>query len=142
MICGKCPHKNKGKSMNDNNANAASGNPQGGSTENGLTDEEALKALKVPERDEKTYPLPSKEDMEEAGSFMLKLNLMAGSVDLNLQSLVWELYINMNRFLNKDEEGSSLRLAQTLESLKEYLASCDNILFKDPKKADGGLKNP
>lgn len=107
--------------------------------ENGLTDEEAIKALKIPERDEENYPLPSKEDMEEAGSFMLKLNLMAGSVDLNLQSLVWELYINMNNFLNKNEEGSSLKLAQTLENLKEYLASCDNILFKT-SKSDEGLK--
>lgn len=126
--------------MNDNNANASSVNPQGGSMENGLTDEEAIKALKIPERDEENYPLPSKEDMEEAGSFMLKLNLMAGSVDLNLQSLVWELYINMNNFLNKNEEGSSLKLAQTLENLKEYLASCDNILFKNSKN-DEGLKN-
>lgn len=108
--------------------------------ENGLTDEEAIKALNIPERDEKNYPLPSREDMEEAGSFMLKLNLMAGSVDLNLQSLVWELYINMNNFLNKNEEGSSLKLAQTLENLKEYLASCDNILFNSPKKNNEGLK--
>jgi len=105
-------------------------NPQG-PEEKHLTDEEALKALNIPERDEENYPLPSKKDMEEAGSFMLKLNLMAGSVDLNLQSLVWELYINMNNFLNKNEENASLKLAQTLEDLKEYIAESNNPIFKD-----------
>lgn len=97
-----------------------------------LTEEE-IKKLNIPERDEKNYPMPSEEDMREAGNFMLTLSLMASSLDGNLQALVWDLYIKMNDFLVKDTEGASIKLAMTLEGLKEYLLMAKNPILTNKK---------
>lgn len=95
--------------------------------------EEDIKKLNIPPRNEKDYPMPTKEQMEEAGGFMFKLNLMASSLDENLQAIVWNLYIKMDDFLHKDLEGASIRLAMALEQLKEYLATSNNPVLVDKK---------
>ena len=95
--------------------------------------EEDIKKLNIPARDEVYYPMPSKEDINEAGSFLFKLNLMASSLDLNLQALIWELYVNMNNYLHKNIEGSSIKLAMTFERLKEYLVTSNNPIFNETK---------
>ena len=97
-----------------------------------LTDEE-IKKLNIPDRDEKNYPMPSEEEMREAGNFMLTLSLMASSLDGNLQALVWDLYIKMNEFLVKDTEGASIKLAMSLEGLKEYLLMAKNPILTNKK---------
>jgi hypothetical protein len=97
-----------------------------------LTEEE-IKKLNIPARDEKNYPMPSEDDMREAGNFMLTLSLMASSLDGNLQALVWDLYIKMNEFLVKDTEGASIKLAMSLEGLKEYLLMAKNPILTNKK---------
>lgn len=97
-----------------------------------LTEEE-IKKLNIPDRDEKNYPMPSEEEMREAGNFMLTLSLMASSLDGNLQALVWDLYIKMNDFLVKDTEGASIKLAMSLEGLKEYLLMAKNPILSNKK---------
>lgn len=97
-----------------------------------LTEEE-IKKLNIPERDVKNYPMPSEEEMREAGNFMLSLSLMASSLDGNLQALVWDLYIKMNNFLVKDTEGASIKLAMSLEGLKEYLTLANNPILTNKK---------
>jgi hypothetical protein len=71
--------------------------------------------------------------MREAGNFMLTLSLMASSLDGNLQALVWDLYIKMNNFLVKDTEGASIKLAMSLEGLKEYLLMAKNPILTNKK---------
>ena len=95
-----------------------------------LTEEE-IKALNIPPRDEVTYPMPSKEQIQEAGAFLFKMNLLASSLDLNLQALMWNLYIKMDEYLHKDLDGASIKLAMALEELKEYLVTSNNPVFKD-----------
>lgn len=97
-----------------------------------LTEEE-IKKLNIPDRDEENYPMPSEEEMREAGNFMLSLSLMASSLDGNLQALVWDLYIKMNDFLVKDTEGASIKLAMSLEGLKEYLLMAKNPILTNKK---------
>lgn len=97
-----------------------------------LTEEE-IKKLNIPDRDEKNYPMPSEAEMREAGNFMLTLSLMASSLDGNLQALVWDLYIKMNDFLVKDTEGASIKLAMSLEGLKEYLLMAKNPILSNKK---------
>jgi hypothetical protein len=97
-----------------------------------LTEEE-IKKLNIPARDEQNYPMPSEEEMREAGNFMLSLSLMASSLDGNLQALVWDLYIKMNNFLVKDTEGASIKLAMSLEGLKEYLTMANNPILTNKK---------
>ena len=95
-----------------------------------LTEEE-IKALNIPPRDEVTYPMPSKEQIQEAGVFLFKMNLLASSLDLNLQALMWNLYIKMDEYLHKDLDGASIKLAMALEELKEYLVTSNNPIFND-----------
>ena len=97
--------------------------------------EEDIKNLNIPARDEETYPMPSQEDINDAGKFLFKLNLMASSLDLNLQALIWELYVNMNNYLHNDIEGSSIKLAMTFERLKEYLVTSNNPIFNETKQS-------
>lgn len=92
--------------------------------------EEEIKKLNIPARDEITYPMPSEDQMREAGNFMLSMSLMASSLDGNLQALVWDLYVKMNDYLAKDAEGASIKLAMALESLKEYLVLANNPALK------------
>ena len=94
-----------------------------------LTDEEIKTALNIPPRDEVSYPMPTKEEIERAGQFLWKMNLLASSHDLNLQALIWDLYIKMDDFLHLDKENSSIQLAMSLESLKEYIISSNNPLL-------------
>lgn len=105
-------------------------------TEKAELTEEDIKALNIPSRDENKYPMPSKEQIEEAGNFLFKLNLMASSLDLNLQAIIWNLYIRMDDFLHKDLEGSSIQLAMALEQLKEYLIESNNPVFKNNLPTD------
>jgi len=98
--------------------------------------EEDIKALNIPPRDEVTYPMPSKEQIEEAGQFLFKLNLLASSLDLNLQALIWNLYIRMDDYLHKDVDGASIKLAMSLEELKEYLITSNNPIFKELPKSE------
>lgn len=103
--------------------------------------EDDIKALNIPPRDEKTYPMPSKEKIAEAATFLYKLNLMASSsLDLNLQAIVWNIYIKMDDYFHKDIEGSSIKLAMALEELKEYLITSNNPVFKDIPSENN--KNP
>lgn len=98
--------------------------------------EEDIKALNIPPRDENSYPMPTKEEINEAGQFLFKLNLLASSLDLNLQAIIWNLYVQMNNYLNKDIEGASIKLATSLMDLKEYLIVSNNPIFKDINKND------
>lgn len=100
--------------------------------ENGLTEED-IKKLNIPERDEASYPMPTQTEISDAGEFLFKLNLMASSLDLNLQALIWELYVGMDKYLRKDEDGASIKLAMTFEKLKEYLVVSNNPVFKSDK---------
>jgi hypothetical protein len=95
-----------------------------------LTEDE-IKALNIPPRDEVAYPMPTKEKIQEAGAFLFRMNLLASSLDLNLQALMWNLYIRMDEYLHKDLDGASIRLAMTLEELKEYLVTSNNPIFSD-----------
>lgn len=93
--------------------------------------EDEIKALNIPPRDEAAYPMPSKDQIREAGAFLFKMNLLASSLDLNLQALMWSLYIRMDEYLHKDLDGASIRLAMALEGLKEYLVTSNNPVFRD-----------
>lgn len=94
--------------------------------------EEDIKALNIPPRDETMYPMPSKEEINDAATFLYKLNLMASSsLDLNLQAIVWNIYVKMDDYFHKDVEGASIKLAMALEELKEYLINSNNPVFKD-----------
>jgi hypothetical protein len=97
--------------------------------------EQDIKQLNIPARDEESYPMPSQEDINDAGKFLFKLNLMASSLDLNLQALIWDLYVRMNEYLHKDIDGASIKLAMTFERLKEYLIASNNPVFKDEDNA-------
>jgi hypothetical protein len=97
-----------------------------------LTAEE-IKKLNIPDRDEVNYPMPNEEQIREAGNFMLKLNLMASSLDGNLQAIIWDLYIKLNNFLQKDIKNSSIELAISLENLKDYLNNSNNPIFLNNK---------
>ena len=98
-----------------------------------MTEDEIKAALNIPPHDEKNFPIPSKEEQERAGGFMLKLLILASSVDKNLQSLVWNMYIDMqNFFMDKsDDNEKAMKLALTLEKLKSYLNITDNPIFKE-----------
>lgn len=96
--------------------------------------EEIVKHLNVPPRDETKYPERSKEEIQKAGSFLWKLNLLASSVDGNLTSLLWKLYIDLDRFLTSELSDENIdqdltTLASTLVVLKSYLLSSGNPLF-------------
>jgi hypothetical protein len=94
--------------------------------------EEDIKALNIPPRDEVAYPMPSAKEINEAGQFLLKMNLMASSsLDLNLQAIMWNLYVKMDEYLHKDLDGASIKLAMALEELKEYIITSNNPVFKD-----------
>ena len=93
--------------------------------------EEDIRALNIPPRDEIAYPMPSKEKIRDAGAFLLRMNLLASSLDLNLQALMWNLYVRMDDYLHRDLDGASIRLALALEELKEYLVMSNNPVFKD-----------
>lgn len=113
-----------------------------GLTKMSMTDDEMKKALNVPPRDATEYPMLDKEKQIEAADFIYKLNLMASSeVDGNLQSLVWELYYNMNEFLHKSVEGSSINLAMTLERLKSYLVSSNNPILATPLSSTSDVQS-
>jgi hypothetical protein len=99
-----------------------------------LSEEEIRKTLNIPPRDEVSYPMPKKEDIERAGSFLWKMNLLASSHDLNLQALIWELYVKMDDFLHLGKEESSLDLARTLMALRDYIVQSKNPLFAEEKK--------
>lgn len=94
--------------------------------------EEDIKKLNIPPRDEESYPMPTSKEIKEAGQFLFKMNLLASSsLDLNLQALMWNLYIKMDDYLHKDLDGASIKLAMALEELKEYLITSNNPIFKD-----------
>lgn len=100
-------------------------------TGEGLTKED-IEKLNIPPRDEKSYPMPTEQEMLKAGDFVFKLNLLASSLDENLKALVWNFWIRFNEFLTEDKEGASIRLAMTLETLKEYLLESKNpVLFPE-----------
>lgn len=100
------------------------------SVRNQLTKEE-LDMLHIPKRDKENYPEPSKEDKDEAGLFLLKLSHMAESLDGNLRSLVWDMYIKMNNFLHKGLENAPMELAMSLENLRNYLIESANPVLMD-----------
>ena len=107
-----------------------------------MTDAELKEALKVPPRDEKEYPMPSKEDMTAAGAFMYKLNLLAGSsTDGNLNALVWELYVKLNEYLMAKDNDDAIPLARAIADLKSYLAETDYMIFGNlPKAGETGAE--
>lgn len=88
--------------------------------------QEDIDKLNIPPRDEENYPLPDKKTQEEIGGFIFKLNLMASSLDLNLQSLIWAVWGGMNNFLKKGKRESAVDLAMALEMLRNYLQETKN----------------
>ena len=104
---------------------------QNHNTDAELSEEEIRKSLNIPPRDEVSYPMPPKGDIERAGKFLWKMNLLASSHDLNLQALIWEMYVRMDDYLHLGREESSVYLAKTLVALRDYIVQSKNPLFTE-----------
>lgn len=104
---------------------------------NDLSSQEGInlkETLKVPDYDPAKYPMPSEEDIIYAYNMMYKLQLVASSVDKNLQALVMKMYIAIYDYLiNKEDRltnGYMKLLSESLNNLKEYCKKSDNPLIK------------
>lgn len=90
--------------------------------------------LKVPDYDPVKYPMPSEDDVIKAYNMIYKLQLVASSVDKNLQALVMKMYITINDYLlNRDDSltnGYMKQLSESLNNLKEYCKKSNNPLIK------------
>lgn len=105
-----------------------------------MTEEEknqVMKDMKIPERDETKYPMPNSNDIELAGSFLWKMNLLASSYDDNMKALIWDLYVSMDQFIKEDPENVEnekmlgLNTLVNLNKLKLYIKESDNPIFKN-----------
>ena len=107
-----------------------------------MSDEEIISALNIPPRDTTAYPDLPEADQVEAGSFLQKLNLIAATYDGNLQSLLWEFYRQLSRYLTTETKAEDLiTLVGAMDSMKEYLLRTRNpIIF--PEEKDPEEKNP
>lgn len=107
-----------------------------------MSDEEIISALNIPPRDATAYPDLPEADQMEAGSFLQKLNLVAATYDGNLQSLLWEFYRQLSRYLTTETKAEDLiALVGAMDSMKEYLLRTRNpIIF--PEEKDPGENVP
>lgn len=115
--------------MNENITNTNISNDL--STQEGINLKETLK---VPDYDPVKYPMPIEEDVIKAYNMIYKLQLVASSLDKNLQALVMKMYIAINDYLiNKDDKltnGYMKLIAESLNNLKEYCKKSNNPLIK------------
>lgn len=94
-----------------------------------ISNEDIVKSLNIPPRDEGLYPMPSEDEQKRGGNFMLKLSLLASSVDENLKALVWKFYADLDTFILGEENpppDKPLELAITLEKLRSYVRNSNN----------------
>lgn len=95
--------------------------------------ENLFKAMNVPPRDEKKYPMLSQEDQMKAGLFCYQLALIGNCVDGNLQALVWDMYLQISNYLKEegldDHEGRIYKLLNSLDYLKKYVETSRNPVF-------------
>ena len=104
---------------------------------NDLSSQEGInlkETLKVPDYDPVKYPKPIEEDIINAYNMMYKLQLVASSVDKNLQVLVLKMYISIYAYLmNRDNSltnGYMKIVSESLSNLKEYCKKSNNPLIK------------
>lgn len=95
-----------------------------------MNEENLYKAMNVPPRDEKKYPMLETDDQMKAGLFCYQLALIGNCVDGNLQSLVWDMYLRISNYL-KDEglDDQKEGLIRSLDNLKAYVAESKNPVF-------------
>lgn len=114
--------------------NILTGNIQPISSDNvpGMTDEQVISALNLPPRDEAKYPDLDPDLQIKAGSFLMKLNMLASSYDGNLKAMIWKFYVDLEKYLTTDTTATDLiDMVANLDNLKDYIKESDNILFKD-----------
>lgn len=114
--------------------NILTGNIQPISSDNvpGMTDEQVISALNLPPRDEAKYPDPDPDLQIKAGSFLMKLNMLASSYDGNLKAMIWKFYVDLEKYLTTDTTTNDLiDMVANLDNLRDYIKESDNILFKD-----------
>lgn len=100
-----------------------------------MSDGEMLSAMNVPPRDESEYPDLPEQSQIEAGSFLSKLNLIAATYDGNLQSLLWEFYDKLSRYLTTETKAEDLiALVGTMDRMKGYLLSSRNPILFPPEE--------
>ena len=98
----------------------------------GMTDEQVISALNLPPRDESKYPDPDQDLQIQAGSFLMKLNMLASSYYGNLKAMIWKFYVDLEKYLTTDTTANDLvAMVANLDNLKDYIKESDNILFKD-----------
>lgn len=98
----------------------------------GMTDEQVISALNLPPRDESKYPDPDQDLQIKAGSFLMKLNMLASSYDGNLKAMIWKFYVDLEKYLTTDTTANDLiDMVANLDNLRDYIKESDNILFKD-----------
>ena len=97
-----------------------------------MTDEQVISALNLPPRDEVKYPDLDQDLQVKAGSFLMKLNMLASSYDGNLKAMIWKFYVDLEKYLTKDTTANDLiEMVANLDNLRDYIKESDNILFKD-----------
>ena len=98
----------------------------------GMTDEQVISALNLPPRDESKYPDPDQDFQIKAGSFLIKLNMLASSYDGNLKAMIWKFYVDLEKYLTTDTTTNDvIDMVSNLDNLKDYIKESDTILFKD-----------
>ena len=98
----------------------------------GMTDEQVISALNLPPRDEVKYPDLDQDLQVKAGSFLMKVNMLASSYDGNLKAMIWKFYVDLEKYLTKDTTANDLiEMVANLDNLRDYIKESDNILFKD-----------
>lgn len=97
-------------------------------------EKELVEKMNIPPRDEEKYPMPDKESVTKAASFIYTLGALAESYDGNLKALTWEFYVDLMECMKRGSGQEELfSLIGTLTHLKEYLATCNNPLFAESK---------
>ena len=96
-----------------------------------LTQEEANKLFNIPKRDTERYPLPTKNELETAGNFLMKMNSMASAYDGNLFALIWQFYKDLVIYLRaKDTKAEQIvNMVGKLDAIKTYLKESKNPML-------------
>lgn len=90
--------------------------------------EELKKHLNIPPRDEKKYPVLSKDDEIAVGMFLYQISLVSELCDGNLSSLIWNMYKKISDYL-KDDLNNLDDLKKVLDEIKTYIKESQLPLF-------------
>lgn len=101
---------------------------------------ELVKKMNIPPRDEEKYPMPSEEDVRNAGALIWTMGQLAESYDGNLKALQWTYYVDlMNALKPNSAYDDLLALVDSITNLKKYMAESGNPLFTpNAKPAEDG----